>query len=174
MNAKMKESEASVTLFPGLPVNPRELVISRIIDAPRERVYRAWTDPRQLARWWGPHGMTTPVCEMDLRPGGVFRTVMRAPDGTEYPTKGVFLEIVSPERIVFSDAFEPGFQPAVEPFMTAIVTFEAWGGKTKHTARALHKSSADRERHRQMGFHQGWSESFDRLVTCLAKSELIR
>jgi uncharacterized protein YndB with AHSA1/START domain len=99
-----------------------ELVITRLIDAPRERIFAAWTDPKQLARWWGPHGMTTPVCEMDLRPGGVFRTVMRARDGTEYPHAGVFLELVAPERIVFTDAFGAGWQPSAQPFMTAIVT----------------------------------------------------
>lgn len=171
MNAKKQmTADAVLAPFPGVTVNQRELIVSRILDAPREQVFAAWTDPRQLAEWWGPHGMTTPVCEVDLRPGGLFRTVMRAPDGTEYPAKGVFIEIVPPERLVFSDAFEPGFQPAVEPFMTAIVTFENWGGKTKCTARALHKSSADREKHQHMGFHQGWSESLDRLASCLAKS----
>lgn len=170
MKAKLQIAPAAVvTPFPGLAMNECELVISRILDANRERVFAAWTDPRRLAHWWGPHGMTTPVCEMDLRPGGIFRTVMRAPDGTEYPTQGVFLEIAPPERIVFSDAFEPGFQPAVEPFMTAIVTFEDWGEKTKYTARALHKSPADREKHEAMGFHQGWGESLDRLATYLEK-----
>jgi uncharacterized protein YndB with AHSA1/START domain len=159
----------AISVFPGTAINPRELIISRIIDAPREAVFKAWTDPQQLALWWGPHGMTTPVCEMDLRPGGIFRTVMRAPDGTEYPTRGVFLEIVPPERIVFTDAFEPGFQPAIEPFVTAIITFEELVDRTKYTTRALHKSIADCERHQQMGFHQGWSESLDRLVACLSK-----
>jgi uncharacterized protein YndB with AHSA1/START domain len=159
----------ALSVFPGTAVNDRELVISRIIDAPREEVFKAWIDPRQLAQWWGPYGMSTPVCEMDLRPGGVFRTVMRAPDGTEYPTKGVFLEIVPPERIVFSDAFEPGFQPVAEPFMTAIITFEALDDRTRYTARALHKSVSDREKHQHMGFYQGWNESLDRLSACLAK-----
>lgn len=149
--------------------NARELIISRIIDAPKSRVFTAWT--AQLPQWWGPHGMTTPVCKMDLRPGGIFCTVMLAPDGTEYPTKGVFLEVVENERIVFSDAFEAGFQPAAEPFMTAITTFEGLpGGKTKFTIRVLHKSVADRARHEQMGFHQGWSESVDRLITLVAKN----
>ena len=73
-----------------------ELSISRLIDAPRARVFRAWTDPQLLARWWGPHGMTTPLCEMQLWVGGVFRTVLRAPDGSEYPNQGVFLDIVAP------------------------------------------------------------------------------
>lgn len=144
----------------------RELVITRIIDAPRERVFDAWT--RQLPQWWGPHGMTTPVCEMDLRPGGVFRTVMRAPDGTEYPTKGVFLEVVAPERIVFTDAYDAGWRPVAEPFFTAVATFEDVEGRTKYTARALHWTAANRESHERMGFHQGWSESLDRLVAVVA------
>ena len=147
----------------------RELVISRIIPAPRERVYQAWT--LRLPEWWGPHGMTTPVCEMDLKPGGVFRTVMRAPDGTEYPTRGSFLEVVPNERIVFTDAYEPGWRPVAEHFMTAIVTFEALpGGQTKYTARALHKSAADREKHEQMGFHQGWGETIERLAAVATKT----
>jgi uncharacterized protein YndB with AHSA1/START domain len=147
----------------------RELVITRIIDAPRERVFQAWTT--QLPEWWGPHGMTTPICEMDLRPGGIFRTVMRAADGTEYPTKGVFLEVVKPERIVFTDAFGPGWQPDPEAFFTAITTFEELpGGKTKYTARALHWTAAHREKHEKLGFYQGWGESIDCLEALVTKS----
>ena len=88
-----------------------ELSISRVIDAPRSRVFRAWTEPSLLQQWWGPHGMTTPECEMNLWVGGLFRTLMRAPDGAEYPTQGVFLEIVAPRRLVFTDAFAPGWIP---------------------------------------------------------------
>jgi uncharacterized protein YndB with AHSA1/START domain len=146
----------------------RELVISRIIAAPPERVFRAWT--QRLTEWWGPHGMTTPVCEMDLRPGGRFRTIMRAPDGTEYPTRGVFLEVTPPERIVFTDAFDPGWAPHPDIFFTAITTFEALpGGRTNYTARALHWTVAAREQHEQMGFHQGWGESVDRLVALVTQ-----
>lgn len=145
------------------PLAERELVVSRVIDAPRERVYKAWTT--QLSQWWGPHGMTTPFVEMDLRPGGVFRTVMRASDGTEYPTKGVFLEVVENERTVFTDAFGPGWAPDPEAFFTAITTFETLSdGKTRYTARALHWTVGKREEHERMGFHQGWGESLDRLV----------
>lgn len=144
----------------------RELVLSRVIRAPRERVFALWT--KQLPAWWGPHGMTTPVCEMDLRPGGVFRTVMRAPDGTEYPTRGIFLEVVPNERVVFTDAFDPGWLPHPEAFFTGIVTFDALpGNKTRYTARALHWTVANREKHEQMGFHHGWGESLDRLVALL-------
>lgn len=141
----------------------RELTLTRVIDAPPDRVFRVWTT--QLPLWWGPHGMTTPFCEMELRPGGSFRTVMRAPDGTEYPTRGVFLEIVENERIVFTDAYDPGWEPDPDVFFTAITTFEALpGGRTRYTARALHWTAANRERHEKMGFQQGWGESADRLV----------
>ena len=151
------------------PVVNLELSLTRIIDASRERVFKVWT--QRLPEWWGPHGMTTPKCEMDLRPGGIFRTLMRAPDGTEYPTKGVFLEVVAPERIVFTDAYDAGWEPAAEPFFTAITTFEELpGGKTKYTARALHWTLANREKHEQMGFHQGWGESLDRLVALVIKN----
>jgi uncharacterized protein YndB with AHSA1/START domain len=147
---------------PSAPDADRELSLVRIIDAPPSRVFAAWTE--HLPDWWGPHGMTTPVCEMDLRPGGIFRTVMRAADGTEYPTEGVFLEVVPAERIVFTDAYRAGWVPAPEVFFTAITTFEALpGGQTRLTARARHWTSAARERHEQMGFHRGWGEMLDRL-----------
>jgi uncharacterized protein YndB with AHSA1/START domain len=150
------------------PLTERELVLTRIIAAPRARVFSAWTE--QLPQWWGPHGMTTPVCELDLRPGGRFRTVMRAPDGTEYATRGVFLEVVAPERIVFTDAYEPGWVPAAHVFFTAVTTFEELPGhRTRYTARALHWTVADRAKHERMGFHQGWGESLDRLAALVAR-----
>lgn len=152
------------TTFP----SDRELVISRVIDAPRAQVFVAWSG--HLPEWWGPHGMTTPVCEMDLRPGGVFRTVMRAPDGTEYPTRGVFLEVEPNERIVFTDAFDPGWAPHVDAFFTCIATFEALPDQgTRFTARARHWTVANREKHEKMGFQQGWGESLDRLASCVTR-----
>jgi len=146
----------------------RELVLTRDIDAPRERVFEAWT--RRLPEWWGPHGMTTPVCEMDLRPGGVLRTVMRDAQGKEYPTQGVFLEVAAPERIVFTDAFLPGWEPNPEAFFTAVITFDALPGKkTRYTARALHWTEENRRKHEEMGFAQGWGESLDRLVSLVTQ-----
>jgi uncharacterized protein YndB with AHSA1/START domain len=142
-----------------------ELSISRLIDAPRRKIFRAWTEPALLAQWWGPHGMTTPECEMDLWVGGQFRTLMRAPDGTEYPTMGVFLEIVAPERLVFTDAFIPGWIPSGKPFMSAEVTLEDHNGQTLYTARAMHWSEEDRQAHDAMGFHDGCGQSLDRLET---------
>jgi uncharacterized protein YndB with AHSA1/START domain len=157
------------TLTANPTLTERELVLTRIIDAPREQVFKAWTT--RLPEWWGPHGFTTPKVEMDLRPGGVFRTLLRAPDGTEYPTRGVFLEVVPNERIVFTDGFDVGWIPHPDIFFTAITTFEALaGGKTRYTARALHWTVENREKHEKMGFHQGWGESLDRLVSVVAQS----
>lgn len=148
----------------------RELSLTRIIDAPRELVFKVWTDTETFSDWWGPHGMTTPICEMDLRPGGTFRTLMRMPDGTEYPNLGVFLEVVEPERIVCTDAFEPGWKPSSQAFMGAVTTFEDIGdGKTRYTAKALHWSEEDRKKHEEMGFHDGWGQSADRFVALVAR-----
>lgn len=145
----------------------RDLVLTRLIEASRDRVFAAWT--QRLANWWGPHGTITTLCEMDLRPGGVFRTVLRAADGTEYPTSGVFLEVVPPERIVFTDAFERGWSPSSEPFFTAVIALDAVAEhRTRCTIRARHWTIANRERHERMGFYQGWGECLDRLASHLA------
>lgn len=151
-----------VAPIPEAALSERELVARRLFSASRERVYRAWT--AQFPLWWGPHGVTTPACELDLRPGGVFRTVMRAPNGAEYPTRGVFLEVVENERIVFTDAFGPGWAPSEAIFFTAVVSFDAVARHlTRCTAQARHWSVEDCRRHEQLGFHLGWAESFDRL-----------
>jgi uncharacterized protein YndB with AHSA1/START domain len=91
----------------------RELVITRVFDAPRELVWKAWTDPKHIAQWWGPKGFTTRVEQMDFRPGGIWRYVMCSPDGTEYPVNGVFREVVPSERIVATDEFDEGFEQVV-------------------------------------------------------------
>lgn len=153
----------------GAKAADHELVLTRTIDAPRDLVWKAWTNPKHFAQWWGPHGMTTPVVEMHLKSGGVFHTVMRDPSGKEYPNTFVFLEVKKPERIVFTDAFGDAWKPSGKAFMTAIITLENKGAKTKYTARALHWSAADREQHEKMGFHQGWGESLDRFEGVVAK-----
>ena len=141
-----------------------ELSLTRVIDAPRALVWEAWTNPEHLKTWWAPAPITTPECELDVRPGGIFRTLMRGPDGAEYPGTGVFLEVVDQERIVFTDALEPGWWPAKEPFMTAIITMADEGGSTRYTARVRHKDEADRARHEEMGFHEGWGTCLDQLA----------
>ena len=160
---------ATATTEPQAGAGRLDLTLTRLIDAPRALVWKAWTDPEHLKKWWAPAPLTTPECEMDLRPGGVLRTLMRAPDGTEYPTQGIFLELVENERLVFTDALEPGYRPAQNPFFTAIITLEEHKGKTRYTARALHKNDADREKHERMGFHEGWGKCLDQLVALVAR-----
>ena len=101
----------------------REVVVTRVVTAPRRLVFEAWTNPEYLPRWMlGPPGWTMPVCEIDLRPGGAFRTVMNGPNGERHDNTGCFLEVVPNERIVFTDALGPGYRPAAAPFMTAVIT----------------------------------------------------
>lgn len=147
-----------------------ELVLERIFDAPPERVYAAWTDPETLPQWWAPRPFTTTNVEMDVRPGGVFNSVMKSEDGTEYPNTGVFLEVVPNRKLVTTDAFGPGWIPSGQPFMVAQMTFEpAPGGKTKYTARAMHWNADTKAQHEQMGFQEGWGICADQLAEVLAK-----
>jgi uncharacterized protein YndB with AHSA1/START domain len=152
----------------------REIVITRVFNAPCKLVFKVWTDPKHVAQWWGPKGFTTRVTELDLRPGGKWRYVMIGPDGTEYPVKGVFREIVPLERIVTSDEFDEGFEKVVNAdlprgiVMTAV--FEDLVGKTKLTLRIMHESVEDRRKHEEMGVIAGWNSSFDCLDEFLAKA----
>jgi len=114
----------------------RELMLTRLIDAPREKLYRAWTDANLLKQWFAPLPYTTPSAELDVRPGGAALIVMRGPDGKDMPNRGVYLEVVPDERLVFTDAYTKAWEPSEKPFMTVVLTFEDEGGKTRYTARA--------------------------------------
>ena len=150
------------------PSSDRELVLTRIINAPREKVFQAWTDPELLKQWFAPKPWTTSMAKLDVRPGGSSLVVMRDPDGNEFPNPGIYLEVVKNERIVVTDAYTKAWEPSEKPFMTAVLTFEdAGGGKTKYTARVLHWTVADRETHEKMGFHQGWGQCADQLEAVL-------
>lgn len=142
----------------------RELVLTRVFAAPREIVWRAWTDPKHLARWWGPKGFTNPVCELDVRPGGAIHIHMCGPDGVVYPMKGVFHEIVEPERLVFTDsALEDGEgNPGLVVRNT--VTFTERDGKTELTLRAVVVKSTPEAAEALDGMEEGWSQSLDRLA----------
>ncbi len=150
----------------------REIVITRVLNAPRELVWKAWTDPKHLEQWWGPKGFTTAVTEMNLRPGGGWRYVMRGPDGAEYPCKGIFREITVPERIVTSDEFDEGHVAVgsgdLPSGMVVTAIFREQGDKTKLTLRIMHQSMEDRKKHEQMGVIAGWNSSFDCLDEHLA------
>ncbi|MGK9234490.1 SRPBCC family protein [Inquilinus limosus] len=151
------------------PASDRELVLTRLIDAPREKLFRAWTEPELMKQWFVPRPWTTPVIEVDLRPGGSNLIVMRSPEGNEFPNRGVYLEIVENEKLVFTDAYTKAWEPSEKPFFTGIITFEDESGKTRYTARALHWTVADREEHEKMGFHEGWGQCADQLAELVAK-----
>ena len=148
----------------------RELTITRVLDAPRKIVFAAWTDPKQVAQWWGPTGFTSPVCEMDVRPGGAIRIHMRAPDGTVHPMTGVFMEVVPPERIVFtSNALDKDGKPMFENLNT--VNFAEQGGKTVITLHVkVVKSSAAAVPY-LAGMDMGWKLTLDRLGEYLITME---
>lgn len=141
-----------------------DLVLERDIDVPRELVWKAWTTPKHLREWFTPRPWTVVDCELDVRPGGIFRTVMRSPEGEEFPNVGCYLDVVPQERLVFTDALLPGFRPAGKGFMTGIVTMESKGTGTRYKAMALHNDEAARKQHEEMGFHQGWATALDQLV----------
>src|SRR5690606_30790825 len=136
----------------------RELVLTRIIDAPREKVFRCWTEPELLKQWFAPRPWTTPHAELDVRAGGANLVVMRSPEGQEFPNRGDYLEYVPNEKTVFTDAFTAAaWQPSEKQIFTGIVTFEdAEPGKTKYTARARYWTDDDCRKHAEMGFHEGW------------------
>jgi uncharacterized protein YndB with AHSA1/START domain len=151
------------------PSAERELVITRIFDAPRELVFKAWTDPRHVAQWWGPKGFTNPVCEMDVRPGGALRIVMRAPDGADHAMKGVFREVVEPERLVFTNIAVDAKGNTLLEGLT-IVTFAEHGGKTKLTLQTSAAGVAAEAAQMLAGMEQGWTQSLDRLEDCLTNT----
>jgi uncharacterized protein YndB with AHSA1/START domain len=151
------------------PTATRELTLTRVFDAPRALVFKMWTDPKHLSQWWGPKGFTNPVCELDLHPDGALRIVMRAPNGAEFPMKGVFREIVAPERLVFTNiAVDQDGNHIIEGLTT--VTFTELGGKTKltlHTTAAALTAQAARMIE---GMDAGWTQSIDKLEAYLPRA----
>jgi len=155
----------------------QELVITRVFDSPRDLVFKAWTEPERMMRWWGPKCFTSPVCKIDLRPGGAYLNCMRSPEGKDYWSKGVYREIVKPERIVCTDSFADekghpvspeyyGMNPDWPAEMLIAVTFTEDTGKTTLT---LQHSPINPGPDRDM-CQQGWNESLDKLADYLAKA----
>ena len=153
---------------PAVETTDREIVITRVFDAPRERVFNAMTDPKQVVQWWGPKGFTTTIEKMDVRPGGVWKHVMHGPDGTDYPNKSVFIEVVKPERIVYSHGGGKKGGPAAQ--FQATWTFEALGDQTKLTLQMVFPSAAARDQVvKQYNAIEGGNQTLDRLAEHLAK-----
>ena len=150
-------------------VAKREVVITRIFDAPREFVFKAWTDPKHMARWWGPMGFTNPICELDARVGGAWRIVMRSPAGIEYPCGGVYREIVEPERLVFTNiATDNEGNPVLDGLTTVI--FAEQGNKTKITLQTHAVAVVAHAAAYLAGMEVGWTQSLERLAEELSRS----
>ena len=150
-----------------------DLVLERTLDAPLDLVWKAYTDPDLMKRWWAPRPYRTPEVDIDWRPGGIFHFVMTGPDDFREDSAGCVLEYVPNERVTWTSALGPGFRPndlsqkdGCEAFaFTAMVTFaDAGNGRTTYKAVALHKNRADRDTHEKMGFDEGWG-------TCAAQLE---
>jgi uncharacterized protein YndB with AHSA1/START domain len=147
-------------------LSDREVVLRRVFDAPRRLVFEAFTKPEHLVRWFGPRGYTLPVCEIDLRPGGAWRYVLRGPDGEEMGMKGVYREIAAPERLVSTEAYDiPGMGWTPESVVTT--TLEERDGQTTLTSRILYQSVEHRDGHVGSGMEAGAAETFDRLAELL-------
>lgn len=148
----MPENKLESVADPGRS-KPEDLVLTRTFNAPRRMVFAAWTNAEHVARWFAPRPLTMPRCEVDFRPGGAFRFVMLAPDGTEYPFEGAFLEIVAPERIVFTGTIHEGNATVTT------ITFAERDGRTTLDVRQTYafESSATR------GAKQGWTLTLDQL-----------
>lgn len=147
-----------------------ELVLERALDAPRDKIWRCWTEAALLKQWFAPKPWIVTDASLDVRPGGVTAFTMQSPEGQAFPNSGVYLEVVPGRKIVTTDAYTRAWEPSEKPFMTATMTFEdAPGGKTKYRAVARHWSAEDKKTHEQMGFHEGWGQCADQLEA-LAKT----
>lgn len=141
-----------------------DLVLERIIDAPPEKVFRAYTDAAILSQWFAPKPWFITDAVVEPRAGGRFNFVMNGPDGERFPNSGVFLEVVENRRLISTDAFTPDWKPSGQPFMVARIEFEPTAdGKTKYRATASHWNEETLKQHEAMGFHEGWGQVADQL-----------
>ena len=141
-------------------LSDREIVTTRVFDAPRELVFKAWTDPDHLAKWWGPKGFTNTFQEFDMRPGGVWRFIMHGPDGVDYKNKSVFVEVVKPERIVIEHVSGPRFR--------LTITLAPEAGRTRLTWRQRFPTAADYDKIKALAIPAN-EQNLDRLEARLAR-----
>lgn len=141
-----------------------DLELRREAPVPPRLVWRAWTEPKLLMQWFTPAPWRTTACELDLRPGGIFRTVMEGPNGEKHDNTGCVLAVMPETYLLFTDALGPGYRPNANTFMTASVSIEPTATGTLYVARAFHKDAAGKKQHEEMGFHQGWASAWEQLV----------
>ena len=145
----------------------REVTLTRVVDARRELVWAAWTEPKRLAEWWGPHHFTNPVCKIDARPGGQWLIHMKAPDGTVYPMSGTFTEVEKPARLVFK-AFAEALDGTKYLESVTEVTFDEQGSRTRLTVKANARGLHPMAPQMLAGMDAGWSQSLERLAVLVA------
>ena len=153
---------------PNLAPVPHELVLTRLIAVPRDKLFRCWIEPALIVQWFTPPPWKTVAAEVDARAGGASLITMQSPDGTLVPNPGIYLEVVKNERIVFTDAYTSAWVPSAKPFFTGILSFDDEAGQTRYTARARHWNAEDCAAHEQMGFHAGWGIATDQLAALAA------
>lgn len=154
-----------------------DLLFERIVDLPPSALWAAWTTPELLKRWFTPAPWKTIDCSIDLRAGGVFRTVMASPEGQTFDNAGCYLDVASPGRLVWTNALLPGFRPVTTPddkapvgfHFTACVTFTTFGPATRYSAHVMHGNALARKQHQDMGFHAGWGQALDQLLALMKR-----
>lgn len=154
------------------PDSPFTLELQRDLEVPLEAVWRAWTDPAWLVQWFTPAPWSTAHCELELRPGGRFLTVMRSPEGELFPQEGCVLEVNPGRHLVWTSALRTGYVPAPPadfPPITVTVQLTALEGGTRYLATVSHACAEDRDRHAAMGFHQGWGAALHQLVAMVQR-----
>jgi uncharacterized protein YndB with AHSA1/START domain len=148
-----------------------DLVLEKTLNAPREKIYRCWTEPELLKQWFAPKPWTTPTAEMDVRPGGASNITMRSPEGQDFPNQGQYLALEPGKRIVFTDAFTGNWAPkdGAPFFVGEVILEDAGAGKTKYIAKAKHWTEEAKAQHEKMGFHTGWGMCADQLEALAQK-----
>ena len=153
-----------------------DLVLERVVDVPPALVWKCWTEPKHIKKWFTPAPWKTVEAEVDLRPGGRLYFVMQSPEGQKFPNTGCYLEVVKNERLVWTNALLPGYRPAssgaasaADLVFTAVITMKKQGTGTKYTALAIHRNEGDAQNHAKMGFHDGWGKALDQLVALAKK-----
>lgn len=155
-----------------------DLTFERIVEVPKELLWRGWTEPQLVKQWFCPLPWKTVDCEIDLRPGGIFRTVMRSPEGQDFPNLGCYLEVSENEKLVWTNALLPGFRPThssakadstVEFLFSAMIELKTLANGTQYTATVIHADEAGCKQHAQMGFQEGWGKALDQLIDLTKK-----